>query len=323
MSSLESAQLSGAAHLLSFKGTDTLPALSWIGQYYPGENGFLGGSVPATEHSVMCAGIAEMGEQDTFERLMDIYPSGIVSIVSDTEDFFAVLTKILPALKDKIMARDGKLVIRPDSGDPADIICGKASRSLTTERHLRDALRTNPSLVDEYPEDFGAVELLWNLFGGTVNDKGFKELDPHIGLIYGDSITLERAGDIATRLARKGFASTNVVFGVGSFTYQYNTRDTFGSAIKATQVVVYGEPRNIQKNPKTDSGLKKSATGRLAVLHKMDGIPYLIENASKVQEEASLLQPVWENGRFLKQYSFADVRANLARTAAIREHAGA
>lgn len=321
MSSLESAQLSGAGHLLSFTGTDTLPALSFINQYYPGENGFLGGSVPATEHSVMCAG-TEAGEFETYSRLLDIHPTGILSVVSDTWDFWNVLTNILPALRDKIMSRDGKLVVRPDSGDPADIICGKASRTGGTEYYLRKAYEKDPTLIDQYPEDFGAVEILWEKFGGTVNEKGFKELDPHIGLIYGDSITLERARNITERLERKGFASTNVVFGIGSFTYQYNTRDTFGSAIKATQVVVDGEPQDIQKNPKTDTGLKKSATGRLAVLHKADGTPYLIERATPEQEAQSLLQPVWEDGRFLRKQSFADVRATLKRSAAIAARAG-
>lgn len=315
MSSVESAQISGAAHLLSFTGTDTLPALDFIDHYYEGDNGFLGGSVPATEHSVMCAG-TEDGEYDTYSRLLDIHPSGILSVVSDTWDFWNVLTNILPSLKDKIMARDGKLVIRPDSGDPADIICGESSRTIGTEYHAR---KDSENMT---PEDKGAVELLWETFGGTVNGKGFKELDSHIGLIYGDSITLARAKNIVERLERKGFASTNVVFGVGSFTYQYNTRDTFGSAIKATQVVVHDEPVNIQKNPKTDSGLKKSATGRLAVLHKHDGTPYLVEQATPEQEAQSLLQPVWEDGYFVRYQSFADVRATLKRSREIAERAG-
>lgn len=298
LSSPETAQASGAAHLTSFTGTDTFSALDWIAEYYPGENGFIGGSVPATEHSVMCAG-GQDGELETYSRLLDIYPTGIVSIVSDTWDFFGVLTGILPALKERILGRDGKVVIRPDSGDPVDIICGTVP-----------ATRLLP---EGTPEQKGAIELLWDTFGGTVNAKGFKELDPHIGLIYGDSITLERAQQIISRLAAKGFASTNVVFGVGSFTYQYNTRDTFGSAMKATSVVINGEQRDIQKNPKTDNGLKKSATGRLAVLHMMSGQPYLVERATPEQEEQSLLQPVWEDGKFVRRQSFADVRETLRR----------
>jgi nicotinamide phosphoribosyltransferase len=304
LSSLETAQASGAGHLLSFSGTDTLAALDWINQYYAGENGVIGGSVPATEHSVMCAGGQE-DEEYTFKRLLKLYPSGILSIVSDTWDFFDVINRdgILDRLREDILARDGKLVIRPDSGDPADIICG-------TQR-TRHAEGIDGAWDTD--EEKGAIQLLWERFGGTVNDKGFRELDPHIGLIYGDSITSERARDIIERLAEKGYASTNVVFGVGSFTYQYNTRDTFGSAMKATWVKFEdGTTKNIQKNPKTDNGLKKSATGRLAVLTKRaTGELYLVEKAEPWQEENSRLQPVWEDGKFLKYQSFADVRNSL------------
>lgn len=304
MSSIESAQASAAGHLLSFTGTDTLAVFDWIDRFYSGEDTFIGGSVPATEHSVMCAG-GEEDEEYTFKRLMGLYPSGILSIVSDTWSFFDVINKggILDRLKQDILARDGKLVIRPDSGDPADIICGTART-------------VNPDGTDE---EKGAIELLWELFGGTVNDKGFKELDPHIGLIYGDSITAERAVDIMVRLADKGFASTNVVFGVGSFTYQYNTRDTFGSAMKATWVVVKGIAKNIMKNPKTDNGLKKSATGRLAVHNQMNGKMVLTEKATPEQEETSLLQPVWENGQFVREQTFEHVRGTLKRTSEIMD----
>ena len=313
MSSIESAQSSGAGHLLSFTGTDSLTAIDWIEEFYPGDNGFIGGSVPATEHSVMCAG-GEEGEEATFKRLLRLYRSGILSVVSDTWDFWAVIRKggILDRLREDILSRDGKLVIRPDSGDPVDIICGTSRL-------------TGIDAAFDTDEEKGAVQLLWELFGGTENDKGFKELDPHIGLIYGDSITPERAVEIMARLAEKGFATTNVVFGVGSFTYQYNTRDTFGSAMKATWVKFeYGIERNIFKNPKTDDGTKKSATGRLAVLNYMNGEKYLVEKATPEQEAASVLQPVWENGQFIegKKLSFKQVRENLKRDLGILERAG-
>lgn len=296
------AAASGAAHLLSFRGSDVLPVIDYVEVYYGGSNPdeLIGASVPATEHSVMCAG-GEEDEMQTFERILNLYPEGIVSVVSDTWDFFGVLTGILPQLKDKIMARDGKLVIRPDSGDPVDIICGTV-----------DIYGKNPTV-----EERGAIQLLWEVFGGTVNEKGFKVLDPHIGLIYGDSITYERAQLIIDRLALKGFSAENVVFGVGSFTYQHVTRDTYGSAVKATQVTIGGEARDIQKNPKTDSGLKKSATGKLAVLNRMDGSLYLVEKAEPWQLEKSLLETVWVDGEFTKWYSFAEVRKNLAYSSAL------
>ncbi len=290
---VEAAAASGAAHLLSFTGTDSLVALDWINRYYPGDNGFIMGSVPATEHSVMCAG-GQDGELQTFERLLTLYPNGIVSVVSDTWDLWAVLTDTLPALRDKIMSRDGKVVIRPDSGDPANILCG------------------DPNAAAGTPAAKGVIRLLYETFGGQKNAKGFIELDSHIGAIYGDSITLERAREICDRLGAAGFASTNVVFGVGSFTYQFVTRDTFSSAIKATWAEVGGKPRDLQKSPATDNGTKKSAMGRLAVTREGRGRLQLIEQATRDQEAASLLQPVWENGRSLRIQSFADVRAVLA-----------
>lgn len=305
----EAAAMSGLAHLVSFKGSDTLPALDYSRRFYHGENGSNGvvlQSVPATEHSVMCAG-GQDNEFETYDRLLDLYPSGIVSIVSDTWDLWHVLTNILPELKGKIMARDGKVVIRPDSGDPADILTGTASRPWVKRR-----VKTGEIVLEDTPAEKGVVEILWDLFGGTVNELGFKELDPHIGAIYGDSITLERADEITKRLAAKGFASGNVVFGVGSFSYQYLTRDTFGSAMKATWVNIDGEGRDIQKSPVTDSGLKKSASGRLAVLKDDQGELYLVQHATMQQEVESELQPVWRNGKFLKYQSFADVRAVLA-----------
>ncbi|MDG3009239.1 nicotinate phosphoribosyltransferase [Rhodococcus sp. D2-41] len=295
--SLDAAAASGAAHLLSFRGSDSLTSLDWIDRYYPGDNGFVAASVPATEHSVMCAGGQE-DEAQTYRRLLELYPRGIVSVVSDTWDLWRVITEILPGLREQIVGRDGKLVVRPDSGDPADILCGDRTAEPGT------------------PAAKGVVRLLHELFGGTVNPAGFVELDPHIGAIYGDSITLARAEAICDRLAAAGYASTNVVFGIGSFTYQYVTRDTFSSAIKATWVEVGGQGRNLRKDPVTDNGTKRSATGRLAVASGPDGELTLIEQASAEQERASLLRPVWEDGKPVRTQSFADVRRVLAEGAA-------
>lgn len=295
----EAAALSGAGHLLYFTGTDTLPALDLIEDYYGVPDGYLiGGSVAATEHSVMCAG-GEAGEFETIGRLLDLYPEGVLSVVSDTWDLWHVLTNILPQLKDRILARDGKYVTRPDSGDPADILCG------------------DPRAPDGSPASKGVIQLLWDVFGGTTTSTGHRLLDAHVGAIYGDSITKERAIEITQRLAANGFASANVVFGIGSYTYQYVTRDTYGFAMKATWVEVNGEGRSIFKTPKTDSGMKNSARGRLAVTTGADGKLELIENASPEQERASLLRPMWANGKPIVRESFdvirARARASLAR----------
>jgi nicotinamide phosphoribosyltransferase len=252
MFGLEAAMMSGAAHLHYFKGTDTIPAIMLREQYY--EDLPQLSSVPATEHSVMSAGGKE-DEYETYRRLIeDVYPKGIVSIVSDTWDLWHVVDHILPVLKHKIMSRDGKVVIRPDSGDPIKIICGDIFAG------------------DYQDSDFkGLIECLWDIFGGTINSKGYKELDPHIGAIYGDSITLERCEEICKRLEAKGFASTNIVFGIGSYTYQYQTRDSLGWAMKATYVEINGIGRAITKNPKTDDGTKKSHSGLLKVVKNADG----------------------------------------------------
>ncbi|MFN6543878.1 nicotinate phosphoribosyltransferase [Mycolicibacterium nivoides] len=293
MAGMGAASVSGAAHLLSFTGTDSLSSLGWIDRFYPGspEGTVLGGSVPATEHSVMTANGPE-GELATFERLLDLYPSGIVSVVADSFDLWSAL-QFLPALKDTIMARDGKLVIRPDSGDPELILCG------------------DPQAPAGSPQRKGVVNLLAETFGTTENAAGYRELEPHVGVIYGDSINFERADAITTNLMRQGYVSTVPVFGFGSYTYQFVTRDTFSLAVKATWVQVDGRGRDIFKDPVTDSGTKRSARGRLAVLGGMDGSLALMQQATADQEANSRLRTVFEDGRFVGAATFAGVRAEL------------
>lgn len=292
LSSLESAILSGMGHLLSFTGTDTIPAIDALEQYYiaDADKELIGGSVAATEHSVMCSGNQD-GELETFRRLItDVYPSGIVSIVSDTWDLWQVCTTYLTQLKSEVLARNGKVVIRPDSGDPVKIICGDPNGKTIAEQK-------------------GVVELLWDIFGGTITDKGYKMLDSHIGAIYGDSITLERAQAICEGLMAKGFAS-QVVFGIGSYTYQYNTRDTFGLAMKATYVEINGERREIFKAPVTDDGTKKSATGLLQVKNE-NGSYVLYDKVSWAQEADSELKTVFLNGQITRRFSLQEIRKNL------------
>lgn len=293
MAGLEAALMSASGHLLSFTGSDTIPAIDFLETYYnaDSDNELVGGSVAATEHSVMCMG-TNSGEQETFERLItEVYPNGIVSIVSDTWDLWKVLTEYLPNLKEQVLARDGKVVIRPDSGDPVDIICG------------------NPNGKSE-AEKKGVIELLWDIFGGSTNDKGFKELDSHIGAIYGDSITLERAANMCERLKAKGYASTNVVLGVGSFTYQYNTRDTFGFAMKATYGEVAGEGREIFKDPITDDGTKKSAKGLIKIVLE-NGEYKMIDQATWEQEKEGELKEVFRDGKLIVDQKLSDIRARV------------
>lgn len=304
MAGLDAAIISGMGHLVAFTGTETVPVLSQIQEYYP-TTGFLAGTVPATEHSVMCAG-GQDDERETFQRLLDLYPTQILSVVSDTWDFWNVLTDILPSLKDQILARGekgGKLVVRPDSGDPADIVCGT--------HHMFGVGKT--------PVEKGAIEVLWDEFGGTVNEQGYKVLNPAVGLIYGDAMNFGRIENICERLAEKGFATTNMVFGIGSFNYQYQTRDTFGFAMKATNVTIEGQEKAIFKDPKTDSGLKKSLKGRVAVFRDPwkdnelvaldDDSPESLRELVEAQGD-NLLQTVWKDGKFVRELTFDEVRAN-------------
>jgi len=374
MQSPESAISSGMGFLTSFMGTDTLPTLQAVKHWYGDEN--VGFSVPATEHSVMCAHGKE-GEIETLKYLMNQYPKGILSVVSDTWDLWKLITEYLPQLKKEILARDGKLVIRPDSGDPVDIICGlNGIISFNTDEfwdnyserknfdfqynneyykfdgeylselfeeygeEVNDSTRDMKGLIEHeiisklekqpsLSESKGVIELLWDLFGGTINKQGYKVLDSHIGAIYGDSINMERATQICERLKDKGFASTNIVFGVGSFTYQYNTRDTFGFAMKAT----YGEithdtcdclanstcgecgiePREIFKDPITDDGTKKSKKGLLRVAyesHKSNKI-IVLDQQNWEQEKHGLLTTVFKNGKLVKETTLEEIRERL------------
>lgn len=311
MSGPEDAARAGFAHLTSFIGTDTLPAMDYAEDYYDAE-GMIAISVPATEHAVATNNILSIEKSlnhDMASRLeaeqlfmQDLitrkFPTGIVSYVADSFDFWSVLTDILPNLKDVILSREaagvapGKLVIRPDSGDPVLVVCG------------------DPAAEVGSPEHKGAIECLWETFGGTLTDKGYKLLDSHIGLIYGDSITTKRALEILSRLEQKGFASGNVVFGVGSYTYQCNTRDTFGFAVKATYSVVEGKAVNIYKDPKTDSK-KKSAKGLLKVGFVNDRLE-LFDQVSQQEEKTGELQTIFKDGKMFNRTTLDEIRARLS-----------
>lgn len=380
MSGPEDAARSGFGHIAHFLGTDTLGSVLYAMEYY-GAKGFVAASVPATEHAVATSNI--LGLEPHFAQgcvtspesrltaekyfMVDLitrkFPTGIVSYVADSFDFWAVLTKILPQLHDVIVARKsngitpGKLVIRPDSGDPVTVICGmkpvcgedRKAIDFESEDDAYDYIEENAyklgkcdcvkiggvfydlnvtfdvdgyyescgidtGIVYPYEVVAGAVRTLWRTFGGTVTEKGYKMLNEHIGLIYGDSITPQRCLAILERLEEMGFASGNVVFGVGSYTYQCNTRDTFGFAVKATYTEVGGKAIPIFKDPKTDSK-KKSARGLLFVGRNSDGW-FLEDNASRELEAAqdNFLKLLFKDGSFVRSTTLDDIRARLEGT---------
>lgn len=292
MSSLRSGMLSGMGHLTSFVGTDTIPAIGGAEKYYNAnvEKELVGTSIPATEHSVECT----YGNDLNYIRNMvtKVYPAGFVSVVSDGYDYWNVIGNVLPQLKNEIMARNGKVVIRPDSGDPVKIICGDPNGATELERK-------------------GTIEALWDLFGGTTTSKGYKLLDNHIGCIYGDAITLERCEEICEKLKIKGFASTNMVYGVGSFTYQYNTRDTFGFALKSTLCVIDGDEKQIFKDPKTDNGIKKSQKGRVAVYMEEGQVKFKDQLMLNEELDGDMLNTVFYNGLLMNETTFAEIRERI------------
>jgi nicotinamide phosphoribosyltransferase len=298
MSNRMDAAKSGSAHLTCFKGSDTLAAVQYLDYYYGAKGTFVAASVPASEHSVMCIA-GRVDEKETIRRLIqDTFPTGIVSVVSDSWDYWKVIGTYADELKDVILARQpdkqgfAKTVFRPDSGDPVQVICGKE----------------NPK--DNSPEEIGSVQTLWNIFGGTINEKGFKTLNQKVGLIYGDSITMQRAVDILQRLADKGFASDNIVFGVGSFTYQFSTRDTFGFAMKATYGIVDGKPVEIFKDPITDNGTKRSARGLLRV-EKVKGEYILFDRQTPEESTQGVLECVFKNGLSYNTTTLEEIRNRI------------
>lgn len=321
MSGVEDACVSGGAHLLNFVGTDTIPAIDWLEEYYGAdcEKEFIGGSVAATEHAVMCSSTgfyihdryngdwSKIGEAEfeVFKRLItETYLSGIVSIVSDTFSLPKVVNEYLPKLKEEIMTRDGKLVIRPDSfwTDPVDCLCGfdgsNPKMDLLNEGEIKVVRK-------------GLIESLWDIFGGTETAKGYKLLDSHISTIYGDAISIERAIKTCERLKNKGFASINWIAGIGSYTYQYQTRDTFGYAQKSTYCEVGDYKIDIFKDPITDNGTKKSARGLIAVYKDASGEYYAKDMATWEEVMNCELIPVFKDGKLLVDHKLSEIRKRI------------
>lgn len=401
----------GLGHALSNKGSDTLNVIPASRYYYDfDEEDVPVYSVNASEHSVTCTGIFyyekklrdgklnnEIYKYYSFNTVCDgsieepdylaiaeylnlrdwlkKFPKGILSVVSDTMDLWKVITHILPRLKEEILSREGKLVIRPDSGDPVNITCGESIRTIDADSYeeflefaqeelheeiyentphgeyggdISDMFYFNNKLyevtyspdwnrhdkryyfidnygddhttaieVDSSPSDKGVVELLWDIFGGTINEQGYKVLDSHIGAIYGDSINLERQTAIYSRLKDKKFAATNIVVGVGSYTYVMLTRDSAGYAAKGSWFETEDEEEttayNIYKDPITDNGTKKSLKGFQFVHTNTDGEIQVESEVSekKAFSEENMLKVIYSNGKFFNQTTLIKIRERL------------
>ena len=312
MSSVQSSMTSGTAFLLNSNGTDNLPSLYGANKYY--DTDVMAHSVFASEHSVSSACIGVMGEKEMINYYMEQYPEGVLSVVSDTLDLTTVVKPVeggyLKDLKEKILNRDGKIVIRPDSNPPGltpvDILCGHNNK--LSERELEA----------DYPEFYtkGLVQCLWDIFGGTINEQGYKVLDSHIGAIYGEAINLKRQVEIYTKLAEKGFAATNVILGIGSYTLNMNSRDTLGMAAKGTYCEIDRKPYPIYKDPITDDGTKKSAKGLLQVevttKPQSSSETLILHNeVSWGEEDKGLLREILRNGKLDNQETIFEIRKRI------------
>ena len=292
---LQSATKAGAGWLLSFLNTATVPAIPYLENYYNCDctKEPVGFGSPSTEHSVMCSNFAVDGDEITLLRrlLTKIYPNTSFSAVLDSYDYWNVIDNILPQLKPEILAHNGCMLMRGDSGDCIEVVTK-------------------------------TVFKLWDIFGGTVNSKGYKVLDPHVKAIYGDSITVQRCEKIYEILKENGFACSNVALGVGSFSFQCIeedeilkpfTRDTFSSCIKATYCEIDDKPTPIFKDPK-DGGFKKSQKGCCVVVKDYGGNLGYYDQQTWEQARLNpnnLLETVFCDGHIVKEQTVAEVRSVL------------
>lgn len=295
--SLESAVASSAGFCLSFLNTATVPVIPYLESYYNcncTREAVAYGAI-STEHSVMCSNAVVDGDEVTFLRrlLTEVYPYHSFSMVSDSYDYWNLVDNLLPLVKAEILSHEGTLGIRGDSGNPVEIV---------TETVFR----------------------LWEIFGGTINEKGYKVLDSHVKAIYGDSITPGRAAAIFQILVERGFSCQNVSLGVGSFSMQCQaepgglkpyTRDSFGIAVKATYGEIDGEPLMIFKNPKTDTGqFKKSQRGLCRVYRDSGGVITYEDGYDRMtfpDDRQNLLEPVFKNGQMIREQSLGEIRGRL------------
>lgn len=314
---------------------------------------------PATKE-----GVLKHAEYLYLLQVLNTFKTGPAAYVADSYNYFAFLTEILPLAKQDIMSREGTLVVRGDSGDPVEIICGIVIPDYSAASTLQlagsfafkdnfeftsaDPLKSELEFIFKYhdkiyktiyeiefdsfnkvsdynqisvkehkltPEEKGSIEILWDIFGGTVNDLGYKVLDTHIAMIYGDGITIPRATEIFNRLKNKGFASLNITFGIGAYSLGLLSRDDLGIAFKATAAMVEiiegtQELVPVYKDPKTDSS-KKSAKGLLKVTLDSKGIYNLQDNVTPEQEKEGELVEIYRDGTLLVDVSFNDIRQKL------------
>jgi len=273
-SSVESAAVGGAAHLVNFQGTDTLVACRLAEQFYGAA--MAGFSIPAAEHSTMTAWGREH-EGDAYRNMLEQFPNGVVAVVSDSYDVYRACRDLWGgALRDAVLGRDGTLVIRPDSGDP-------------------------PRTVLE------VVDILGERFGSLTNAKGYRVLPAQVRVIQGDGVDYEQIERVLTALAQHGWSADNVSFGMGGALLQRVHRDTQQFAFKCSAVVVDGVERDVYKTPVGDPS-KASKPGRLALVRTADGY----RTVRRGEAVSDVLQEVFRDGEILIRQRWEDIRARAS-----------
>lgn len=272
----EQAALGAAAHLVSFMGTDTIAGILMLQEFYGA--GMCGFSIPATEHSIMCS-FGREGEIEACENFLNKFPEGLIACVSDTYNIYNCCENIWGGvLKDKVMARNGTLVIRPDSGDYLEVV---------------------PKVLD----------ILWKKFGGTVNAKGFKVLDSHVRVIQGDGMNPFTIGALYARLEALKWSADNLAIGSGGGLLMQVNRDTCKFAFKASAVMIENKWVGIWKDPITDSG-KVSKKG-VQKLIKIDNNWKTVDANDEIYKDyEDQLVLVFDHGTMVKEYTLDEVRKN-------------
>jgi nicotinamide phosphoribosyltransferase len=275
-SSEEQAALGASAHLLSFMGTDTVAGIVLAQETY--NSGMCGFSIPALEHSVICS-FGKEHEIEACRNFLNIYPDGLTACVSDTYNIYNCCENIWGGiLKEQVMNRKGKLVIRPDSGDFFEVI---------------------PKIL----------EILWNKFEGTVNEKGYKVLHPSIGIIQGDGMEPDTIDALYTHIVNLGWSADNLTVGSGGgLLVKDITRDTNKFAFKACAARIDGKWIDIFKDPITDPN-KTSKRGKLKLVI-VNG-EYKTVNENIYPELPNELIEVFNNGKILVKYTFDQIKNNI------------
>lgn len=270
-SSVESAAIGDAAHLVNFEGTDTIAGIMFLRKYYKADMPAF--SIPATEHTIMTAS-GEKQEAESIERVIDRFPSGPLSIVADSYDVFKACSEIFGGrLKGKILARKGTVIIRLDSGIPEEVV-------------------------------IKALGILKSKFGAKKNKKGYYVLPDQVRIIQGDKVDYESIGRILGAMERRGWSADNITFGMGGALLQKIDRDTQQFAFKSSSITINGKEHEVFKRPITDLS-KVSKAGRLKLVLSAKG---LFKTVKQQEAGDDMLVEVFRDGRMLKEYGLEEIR---------------